>query len=306
VLYNNPVYPMEISFFDITLFKGKYHDMFIFDPMPDVLGNLLPVIRPFYVWMENAGYYLYDSRMAGFGPVWFILLLPSIPIALFYAVKRKKIGFLLISIILISTFIAYPRNWNTRYVLFMPGLGCLSFGLALDYFEVRQKAIKIITLLLVAYVFFSANSPCIMPQKIGEFLKLPAKERTIARHAPFNLDLKARQDYGLWIWINNNMSEGNTLAYSFEPLFLRPLWNRDFSNKVVYVKSENFNEWEKGLKDNGITHILIKQNSIEDKWIEKIKVLSYRLWWADASNQFSERFKVVYSDENYKVLRFGH
>ncbi len=26
---------------------------------------------------------------------------------------------------------------------------------------------------------------------------------------------------------------------------------------------------------------------------------------ADASNHFSECFKVVYSDENYKVLRFG-
>lgn len=48
-----------------------------------------------------------------------------------------------------------------------------------------------------------------------------------------------------------------------------------------------------------MTHVLIKQNSIEDKWIEEVKELVYNsLWWAG----ISERFKVVYSDENYKVL----
>jgi hypothetical protein len=304
VLYNNPVYPMEISFFDITLFKGKYKEMI--DPLPNVIENLLPVIRPFYVWMENVEYYLYDSRMAGFGPIWFILSLPSIPVALFYAIKRKKTGFLLITVILIFTFIAYPRNWNTRYVIFMLGLGCLSFGLALDYFKERQKTIKIITLLLVVYTFFTANSPCIMPWKIGEFLKMSPVERTVARHAPLNIDIQARQDYGLWIWVNNNMSDGETLAYTFEPIFLSPLWNRSFSNKVIYIKSETFNDWIKALKAEKVTHVLIRQNSEEDKWINDVRNLLYRLWWSAPQEQSSSRFDIVYSDDNYKVVRFKY
>jgi hypothetical protein len=279
----------------------------IIEPMPSVLEKLSPLSRLIYSWMERVEYYFYDSRLSGFGPVWFILLLPSILIAAFYAIKRKNFEFLLISAISIIIFSIYPRNWNARYVVFILSLGCLSFGLALDYFEERQKTIKIIMLLLVIYTFFTANSPCIMPWKIGEFVRLPAKERTIARHAPFNIDLQARQDYGLWIWISNNMSKGDALTYTFEPLFLRPLWNRDFSNKVLYIKSENFNEWIKNLKDNDVTHILIKQNSIEDKKIQEFKRLVYNTpSWLGVSKNLAERFKVVYSDENYKVLRFGY
>jgi hypothetical protein len=304
VLYNNPVYPIEVSFFNIELFKGLYEG--IIDPLPRVLVNLSPLSRPFYVWLERVEYYLYDSRLSGFGSVWFILLLPSIVIAIFTALKEKKFNFLFVSIILIGTFIIYPRNWYTRYVLFVIGLGSLSFGLTLNYFKERQKAIKIIALLLVIYTFFTANSPCIMPHKIKEFLSLSAEERTIARLAPFNIDLQARQDYGLWLWINNNIVEGDVLAYTFEPLFLSPLWNINFSNKVVYVKSENFNEWMEGLRRNQATHVLIKQRSMEDKKIQEFKRLIYDApSWLGVSKRFAERFKVIYSDENYKVLSFN-
>ncbi|GBE06421.1 MAG TPA: hypothetical protein ENH31_03065 [Nitrospirae bacterium] len=141
-----------------------------------------------------------------------------------------------------------------------------------------------------------------MPWKIREFLDLPPKERTIARHAPFNIDLQARQEYGLWIWVSNNMSEGNTLAYTFEPLFLSPLWNSSFSNKVVYVKSEDFKGWIKNLKEKEVTHILVRQKSVEDKWVDEVKLFLQSLWWAGG---LSESFDVVYSDETYKVFRFS-
>ena len=305
VLYGNPVYPFKVSFLNTTLFRGLYEG--IIEPLPSVLNDISRLIRPFYVWREKVEYYLYDSRLGGFGPIWFILFLPSSVFSFVYAVRNKKYNFLFVSTILVVTFLIYPMNWNTRYVIFIVGLGALSFGLVIDYFKKRENVLKIIALLLAGYTFFTANSPCIMSSKIKEFLDLPAKERTIARHAPFNIDLQARQDYGLWIWINNNMSKGDTLAYTFEPLFLRPLWNRDFSNKVLYIKSENFNEWIESLKNNRATYVLIKQNSIEDKKIQEFKRLVYNTpSWLGVSKNLAERFKVVYSDENYKVLRFGY
>ena len=295
VVYSNPVYPIEVSFFNIKLFKGLYGG--IIDPVPDALSRLSPLGKLFYVWREKVEYYLYDSRLSGFGPIWFILLLPSTVIAVFYAIKRKIYNFLFLSVILTVTFIIYPRNWYTRYVVFILGLGTLSFGLALDYFERGQRAIKIITLLLVMYTFFFSNSPCIMPWKIKEFINLPPEERVIARHAPFNIDLQARQDYGLWVWISNNMLDSSVLAYTFEPLFLAPLWNSGFTNKIAYVKSEKFNKWVESLKNNQTTHVLIKQNSIEDGWIKEVGTK------LDIS---SGRFDVVYSDKNYKVLKFNY
>ncbi len=301
VVYGNPVYPIEISFFDITIFKGLYKG--IIDPVPLVLQEMYPLQRLFHVWLEKVEYYLYDSRLSGFGPVWFILLLPSIAAAIAFSIKTKKYNFLYISAIFIVTFILYPRNWYTRYVIFMIAFGSVSFGLTLDYFKQRQSGLKIIALLLVMYTFFTVHSPCIMPDKIKEFISLPAEERIIGRHAPFNIDLQARQEYGMWIWLSKNMADGETLAYTFEPLFMSPLWNSSFSNRVLYIKSENYNEWMKNLRDNNVTHVLIKQNSMEDKWIKKVQRLIYDSpSWLGVSENISGRFKVVYSDENYKIL----
>ena len=299
VLYNNPVYPMDISFSGITIFKGMYGG--IIDPPPQVFKGLTLPAQLFYVWLERVEYYLYDSRLSGFGPVWFILFLPSVVFSLVSSVKNKKYDFLFVSAILIGTFLIYPRNWNTRYVIFITALGAVSFGLVLDYFDAKGKGLKVAALLLVVYTFFTANSPCITPSKIKEFIRLPAKERTIAGQAPFNIDLHARQEYGYWIWIGNNMAKGDTLAYTFEPLFLSPLWNSGFSNKIIHIKSESYNEWLENLKMNNVTYVLIRQNSEEDKWVDKARKLIGRFWWLSAP---SEKFKVVYSDENYKIMNF--
>ena len=320
VLYNNPVYPVEVSLFNITLFEGMHKGAantadavnavmnvktwgqdVIIDPVPEIINNLSPLRGLFYVWIEKIKYYIYDSRLGGFGPVWFILFLPSLVFSLAHGIKRKRYNFLFISAVLILTFILYPRNWNTRYVIFIVGLGALSFGLALDYFNRRENALRIIALLLAGYTFLTVNSPCITPGKIKEFILLPSQERTIARLAPFNIDEHARQEYGYWIWINNNISKGDTLAYTFEPLFLAPLWNREFSNKVVYIKSDTYKEWLKKLENIHATYILIKKDSIEDEWIEKERNIFYSLRWM---GNITERFRIVYADKKYKIVRF--
>ncbi len=298
VLYNNPLYTTEISFFNITIFKGLFKG--IIDPAPEVIKNLTPLTRLLYVWLEKVGYYLYDSRLSGFGPIWFILFLPSLVFSLIYAINRKKYNFLFIGALLIITFLVYPRNWYTRYVIYIVGLGTLSFGVVLDYFNKRENALKMVALLLAGYTFLTANSPAITPEKIKEFILLPANERTIARHAPFNIDQHARRDYGYWIWINNNILTGDTLAFTFEPLFLTPLWNRKFSNKIIYIRSDTYNEWLKNLRENNVTYVLIKKNSVENRWINKESKLLPSLRWLGT---FKEKFKVVYADENYKVMR---
>lgn len=298
VLYNNPVYPMEVSLFNITLFKGLH--VWIPDPTPDIINQLSPVSRPFYVWLEKVGYYFYDSRLSGFGPLWFILFLPSIVFSLVYAIKKKKYNFLFVVAILIITFLIYPRNWHTRYVIFVVGLGAVSFGLVLDYLDNKWNILRIPVILLVVYTFFTSNSPCVTPLKIKEFIHLPSKERIIAKYAPFNIDIHARKDYGLWIWISNNLLKNDTFAYTFDPLFLYPLWNNELSNKIVYIKSEDYNKWLEELRKNDVTYLLIRQNSIEDKWIDRTRKLLGKFWWFGIAQ---EKFKIVYSDEIYKVVR---
>lgn len=300
VIYGNPVYPMEISIFNVTIFKGLFKG--IIEPVPGIINELSYLTRPLYVWSENIKYYLYDSRLGGLGPIWFILFLPALVFSFFYAIIKRKNKFLAVSIIFIAVFLLYPRNWTPRYVIFMVGLGALSFGFVLDYFHGRDKVLKIIALLLTVYTFFVANSPCIMPEQIKKFIHLPAKERTIGWLAPFIIDIHARQEYGHWIWINRNISMGDTLAYTFEPLFHSPLWNSGFSSKIAYIKSGTYKEWLKDLKVENVTHILIRTNSEEDKWIDnERKIFSSVVWFSG----LEEKFKIMYSDKNYKIVKFN-
>ncbi len=300
VLYGNPAYyPVEISIANITIFKGLYGG--IIDPSPEVINNLSPMGRLLYVWQERVKYYLYDSRFSGFGPLWFILFLPGILFSTVLAIKRRWHNFLFIGAILVVTFILYPRNWNTRYVIFIVGLGALSFGIMLEYFRERERILKGFALLLAGYTFLVSNSPSVMPEKIKEFILRPAEERTIARLAPFNIDIHARQEYGHWIWISRNISAGETLAYTFEPLFHLPLWNRGFSSRIVSIKSDTYPEWLKSLKEENVSYILVRTRSTEDEWIMKEEEALKSLWWVKGT---IKRYETVYSDTNYKIVRF--
>ncbi len=307
IFHGNPVYYVDISIFNLTIFKGLKKEWV--EPVPEILSNLGYFTRLFHVWLERVGYYMYDSRLSGFGPIWFILFLPGIVFSAVYSAAKKKYNFLFVILMIIITYFIQPRNWATRYVMYAVGSGALSFGLVMDYFNKRENALKAIALLLAAYTFLTVNSPCIMPEKIREFLLLPANERTLSRHKPFNLDIKVRDAYGYWTWIDNNVLRDDTLAYTFEsfvldtsrPVFTGPLWNREFSNRVLYIKSDNYKKWLQELGKNKVTYILLKKGSIEDKWIEKERKLFYSLRWV---GNITEKFKVVYADDKYEIVKF--
>ena len=299
IIYGNPVYPMEISFLNNTIFEGLYQG--IVEPAPAIINKLRPLTRPLYVWLEKVKYYLYDSRLGGLGPIWFILFLPSIVFSLVYALMRRHYRFILLFMIVASAFLMYPRNWNPRYVIFIVGLGAVSFGLVFDHFQERNNIFRIVALLLAGYTFLISNSPCVTPKQIRKFVHLPADERTLAAQAPFNIDLNTRQDYGYWTWINRNVSQGETLAYTYEPLFLSPMWNSAFSNKIVYIKADEYKKWLKKLAEHNVTYILMRKNSEEDTWIERERKIFFAVGWMTA---LKEKFKIVYSDDNYKIAKF--
>ncbi len=307
IVHGNPVYFMDVSLFGLTLFKGLKSDWV--EQAPQIIESLNYFTRLLHVWLEKVGYYMYDSRLSGFGPTWFALFLPSIAFSAFHAVARKKYGFLFVLLLFAVTFIVHPRNWFARYVVFIVGLGAVSFGYVLNYFDRRENMLRFLALFFAVYSCVTINSPCIMPLQVKEFINLPAEERTLTRHKPFNIDLKVRNEYGLWMWIERNMKAGDTLVYTFvdtdldpeNPFFLEPLWNRAFSNRVVYIQSDTYNEWLESLKNNDVTHIVMKINSVEDVWIEKERNMFFSLRWM---GNLTEKFKIVYADNNYKIAQF--
>ena len=300
-LYGNPVYPMEVTVLNITLFKGLFNKMR--DPVPMLIENSNYLTRLFHVWMERAEFYLYDSRLSGLGPIWAIILLPSLTFTLIYSAIKKQYNWLFISILLIITFAVHPRNWTSRYTIFIVVLGAVSCGFVMDYFGRKGRLIRIIALVLALYTFIIVNSLCVMPEKIKEFMHLSAEERTIDRHRPFNINIHVHEQYGYWNWINTNIKKDDTVAYTFEQLFMAPLWNDGFSSKIIYVGSGDYDNWIKKLKDRDVTYVLLKQHSEEDARIEE-----YGYDMPDTgiqSGRTEKEFKMVYFDNNYKILKLA-
>ncbi|UCD34784.1 MAG: hypothetical protein JSU90_10920 [Nitrospiraceae bacterium] len=308
VLHGNPVYYMEVSLFGIPVFTGLKSNWV--EPPPPVIEGLNYFAALLRVWSERVQYYMYDSRMSGFGPLWFILFLSAFFFAVPSAVKRKNGAFLSVLFILGVAFLLHPRNWTTRYVIFIVAAGALSFGMLMDSFRRQEQVLEGCALALAAYTAFTANSPCIMPSKAAEFLRLPAEERTLTSLKPVNIDEKVRGEYGHWMWIERNVKQGETLVHTFvdatldttRPFFLAPYWNRGYSNRVLYVSADTYAEWLEALRQAGATYVLVRKNSKEDGWIEKERKLFYSLRWA---GPVTEKFRILYEDKQYRVSDFS-
>ncbi|MBI4698203.1 MAG: hypothetical protein HY758_04660 [Nitrospirae bacterium] len=170
-----------------------------------------------------------------------------------------------------------------------------------DFFRERGKILLPIALLIVIYTFLTANSPCITPEKIYEFSNLPAKDRTLVKMRPCAVDLTQSGEYGLWDWVGNNLLSGETIAYTYHPTLLAPLWNRGLSNKIVYIEAgAKFNEWIKALETNKVNYMLIKPLTVESWRINRLKELSNDPQWSSVY----QRFKLLYSDNNNLIFRF--
>ncbi|MBI5056471.1 MAG: hypothetical protein HZB61_07645 [Nitrospirae bacterium] len=301
VHYGNPVYPFIVKIFGKTLFAGTFTEFL--HTGPDILRKMPPMQRPLYVWLERVEHYYYASDLSGFGPLWFILLLPSTVFAVILSVWKKKFDFFIVAVMMVLVFLVYPNNWFTRYVIFLFGLGCLAFGVVVQYFKDKGRTFEYLALCLVLYTFFTSNSTTVTPGKIKEFIHLPAKERSLARLGPDVLNLSQYENYGLWSWISVNISESDTLAYTFTPELLSPLWNNSFSNKIIFVKSEKFKEWLDKLEINNATCIvvLLKPRSMEYLWLERLGEMRDDPKWSSVS----KKFRLEYHDNNFAVFRFN-
>ncbi|MBL7049274.1 MAG: hypothetical protein ISR96_07160 [Nitrospira sp.] len=298
VIYGNPLTPIELRVSDITLFKGLIKG--IIDPAPSAIENLTPLGRLIHVWLERVEYYLYDSRLSGFGPLWFILYLPCIALAIVRAVKKDQYNFLFVSSAILFIYLFYPSNWYSRYVIFVVALGPLAFGLVLHYFWRQENVLKIFALFLAIYTAAFSNSPAVTPAKVREFMDRPFSERLLAWQAPFNIDIHARKDYGLWIWITRNIKTGDSIAYAYDPLFLAPLWNSSYSNRIVRVRAEGYKEWQAMLKQEDAGYVIMEKGSIEERWIMKENSALDAMKWMGSGR---EKFENVYSDDNYIVMK---
>lgn len=287
VAYGSPLYPFGLDVFGTSIFPGRTFQEFIAGAFTG--SSVMPsgaFERLWFVWTEQKDWfgclYNYDSTFSGLGPVWFAILVPSVLIATVIAIMRRQYLFLSLAAVLGTVFLLYPANFYSRYVIFIVAIGIVSFGLVSTVYggAVRVFAGLIalwLALIVVATSFTLCNFPPsvvrnqIQSVRAGDARGGQAYQNTIGE---------------AYLFMQRTVKSGETVAYDSSPYYIYPLWKADFSNKVVYLPTNDKQEWYGKIKKEGVKYLFTNVKSDEHDWIKEDRV-----------------FKSIYKDKMYEIYR---
>ena len=285
-LFDNPFAPIKVGLFGRTIFPGRLD-------AAEPAGNGPRLFNPVIVlksWLEISAphwdhpIYNYDTGRGGFGPVFPIILLPSLVLALGAALRKRERPFLLVSGIFGLAFLAVPANWMPRYVLFACGWGILAFAFVLENGP-RPRLIERFALPVFLLTWVLGNVHMYYtPDRILDFLRRPLAERR-------SVDLPVFFEPYQGLFRALAQRPGTAVAYTDVPDDISyPLWNADFSNSVVAIP-------RRYAERDELARLLLTLRPSQIVTTMESDVMAYAL-------ENPEKFKVDYSSGSWRVLTY--
>ena len=262
ILYGNPVAPVEVTLLGKTLFHGS-------ETLNNVASGTPTFTNPAFIinaWLERAAphpawdhaYYNYDVGRGGFGPVFPILLLPSILFSFYIALKTGLRNYLVVLAMFILAFILVPMNWWSRFTIFFCAFGILSFTLIMEHLPNKKNIAIVATSIMVFTLIVGNSNAYYTPDAMVDYISRPLAERQSS-------------DFFCRIWGNNTeifqkISEkpGSTILYTDVPYeFSYLLWDSNFTNTVINIPKHyvNYEEFIQNIKKFGESQILTTDDS---------------------------------------------
>ena len=285
ILFGNPMAPIEVNLMGNTLFPGSVTPADISHDTP-VLTDPYTIVN---AWMERSApnwdrqYYTCTGGRGGFGPMFAILLLPSIFFALIIAFKRRLRGYLITSVVFILAFLATPMNWYSQYTIFICGFGIISFTVIMEHLP-NSKTIALVAIPVILFTLVVGNYHAhYSPARMWDFIHRPLVERQSSDFPRFG-------EYGE-LFEKISEKPGITILYTDVPNnFSYPLWDSNFTNTVInipkrYTNYQEFIDHVKGF-ERGL--ILTTADSDITKYYN-----------ADRS-----KFQLVYQKESWRIFSY--
>ncbi len=266
VLYGSPFYPFGFQALGFHIFPGQTFQEFAANAVNQLPGFPKScTARIWFVWTEQKDWfgcmYNYDTNFAGLGPIWFILLIPALLVSVYVAIKNRLWLFFGVVATLIGLFAIYPSNYYSRYTMFITALGIYALALVFTFIDskttvfVKWLAI-ILALSVVGTNFVLCNfTPIVVRDQIHSVLA-GSKRGAIYANIPGPA----------FVYLENRVQPGETVAYDSKPYFIYPLWRSDFKDRVVYVKAATAGEWYQGIQANRVRYVLTTPWSKERIW----------------------------------------
>ncbi len=271
VIYHNPVYPFRIELSDRVIFPGT---MGVAEFSEKAYGawdgvadkNFFEKLG--FIWTEQRGWtrynvlYTTDNPYAGLGPVWFIMLFPTLIIGIIKAFREKRfdiLGFLAVGII---AWLVTPSGWYTRYTMALVGFAGIALAYILTNANSRLRQIlEVGGIILVAFTLFLMSS-------LGYFA--PEIIKNQLRKNPWTDVGVGFRGGSFYDALEKEVKDPQSVVvYGNHTDFIYPYWNQDFSNRVVHVPFTNNDEWLSQLRLVGATLIQTRSAAPEWEFIQK-------------------------------------
>lgn len=239
VWYDNPIAPVEVDKFGIY-FPGAWRDLDFADGLPQIENrNFLQ--RLLYVWREKESwfgvFYQPDTKINGFGSLWYILLLPSLLLTYIISIVKKQRDLFLTLSAVILCFLLIPGNWVLHYSMVITFVGTIAFGYFADNF-IKTKVIKFLTSLLLVAL---AGLNMALASNLGVF----DYQETLNRLSPdeneiYSTSQRFPQSNKL---INTVMDKGDIVVVGSQIFFPYSLVKDGFQTSTVLIPFKSESEW---------------------------------------------------------------
>lgn len=260
--HGNPLWPFTIRVGGQVLFPGTL-ERETFEPNDSslrVVGDLSWSGRLRYSWFDRQEYFSVDSRLAGLGPLWIILGVPSVVFwTALSAVRRRWLPLLLV-LAHAALLALLPLNWLPRYSLYLLALG--GCGVAALYgpllpFARRWMAVLTIVLSLFALVN-SVDHLFFTVERIRRLAPAADAQRTMTLYNPQLFGASYR-------WVEQSVAPGSVVAYGIEVVFPYPLWGSSFERRVVSVPFDDPSRWVDDLRAAGVQYAFVKADNEQSR-----------------------------------------
>lgn len=243
VLYGSPLYPFGFKIGDKTIFEGPD-----FNQWSAVIGAGMPdntFLRLWHTWSEHIPdpkqfQYDYSSNYFGLGIIWFVVLIPSLILAIHFAIRQRRYYLLSTLGVLFTLLLVFPTNYSPRYTIFILSTGIIALGLVLDNLNRLTITITKSVVVILALTTLLANL-CVWsyaPANIeNQVSSISSSNGLRGPGTIFSINMGNAYEI-----VRRNAGKDDTVVYTAGN-WIYPLWNNNFSNRVVYVEAKTKESW---------------------------------------------------------------
>jgi len=240
-------------------------------------------------------FFTQGNRIGGWGPVWTLLILPAIPIALLWALIRRRWKVLAIVICCLLPFFLFKYNHTwTRYHLIVIGGGIISFAYILSLLrqtQLRSLLLGIACAMMLLGLFISGSQTIVSPEEINEARRAPYEEsdRYIFfdswNSSGFSEAQKTVLEAGTTVGLAHRAPYNKTLAF----------WNPYFTNRVLWTPWETpGTAWHATLVSKHVNYLYVAVHT----GVEEYAVRNPQLFDLIYKDNRGSLFQVVKPGEN--------